>query len=439
MEPFKSEFNTVRTSLNNSRIFFYPVLQRILSLIVLILLANIEILAQETESSDELFIKAKKIAFDDKNYNQAIAITKQALKQSPDYADIRIFLGRLYTWSDKPDSARVEFKKVLEKNKGYEDLYLAYGSLEYWNNNSVEALKIVSEGIKYNEKSESLLLLGAKIFLDLRKFEEANITLRHLLKVNPNFTEARALVGTIGNIGSKNRIGFSYDYVYFDKQFDDPWQLGSIDYSRQTGIGSFTARVNFANRFKTDGTQFEVDFYPRISKTFYAYVNGGYSGDVGVFPEYRAAFSLYANLPSAFEAEAGFRMLRFNEQTWIYTGSIGKYYKNFWFNLRTFLIPSNNTISQSVAFSTRYYFGGANDFLSFVIGSGLSPDNQRNSLLFNNGNTFQIKSNSISLGFRKSIKATNILILRTSLENQEYLPDTKGNQLELGIGYIKQF
>ncbi len=415
------------------------ILRGLLCFIVLFFLITIKISAQETESSDELFTKARKLAFDDKNYTKAIALTKQALKQSPDYADIRIFLGRLYTWTDKPDSARIEFKKVLEKNQGYEDLYLAYGSLEYWNNNSEEAFKIVSEGLKYNEKSESLLLLGAKIFLDLRKFEEANITLRHLLKLNPNFTEARALAGSTGNIGSKNKIGFSYDYVYFDKQFDDPWHLGSIDYSRQTGIGSLTARVNFANRFKTNGTQFELDFYPRISETFYAYVSGGYSGNVGVFPEYRAGFSLYANLPSAFEAEAGFRMLSFSDQTWIYTGSIGKYYKSFWFNLRTFLTPSNNSISQSVAFSTRYYFGGANDYLSFGIGTGLSPDNPRNNLLYNNGNTYKLKSNNISLGYRKSIKTTNILFFKASLENQEYIQNTRGNQLELGIGYMKQF
>lgn len=438
MKRINFEFHPAKKS-PETGINYNSVLRIILCFITLVLLNTVRTSAQETQSSDELFIKARKVAFDEKNYPKAIAITKQALKQSPDYADIRIFLGRLYSWTDKPDSARIEFKKVLEKNQGYEDLYLAYGSLEYWNNNSEEALKIVFEGIRYNEKSESLLLLAAKIFKDLRKFEEANITLRFLLKLNPNFIEARALVGSIGNIGSKNRIGFSYDYVYFDKQFDDPWHLGSVDYSRQTGIGSLIARVNFANRFNTNGTQFELDFYPRISDTFYAYMSGGYSGDVGVFPEYRAGFSLYANLPSAFEAEAGFRMLSFSDQTWIYTASVGKYYKNFWFNLRTFLTPSNNSISQSLAFSTRYYFGGANDYLSFGIGTGLSPDNPRNNLLFNNGNTYKLKSNNISIGYRKSIKTTNILIFRASLENQEYLQNTKGNQAELGIGYMKLF
>ena len=395
--------------------------------------------AQDKLSSDELFVKARKLAFDDKNYVEAIALTKLALKQSPDYADIRIFLGRLYTWTDKIDSARVEFKQVLEKNQGYEDVYLAYGSLEYWNNDSEKALSLVSEGIIYNERSEDLLLLKAKILNNLRRYEEANKTINELLKLNPGLTEARALSSQTREFVSKNKIGVSYDYLYFDKQFDDPWHLGSIDYTRQTGIGSLTARVNIANRFKTNGTQFELDFYPRISDVFYAYVSAGYSGDVGVFPEYRTGFSLYANLPSAFEAEAGFRILSFGEKTWIYTASVGKYYKSFWFNLRSFLTPSNSSVSQSVALNVRYYFGGADDYLSFGTGTGLSPDNPRNNLLYNNGNAYKLKSNNVSIGYRKTIKTSNIISLKASLENQEYLKDTNGNQLELGIGFMKRF
>ena len=65
--------------------------------------------AQENLSSDEMFVKARKLAFDDKNYPAAIALTKKALLKSPDYTDIEIFLGRLYTFTDKVDSARVVF------------------------------------------------------------------------------------------------------------------------------------------------------------------------------------------------------------------------------------------------------------------------------------------------------------------------------------------
>ncbi len=367
-----------------------------------------------------------------------MVLTKQALAQSPDYADIRIFLGRLYTWTGKIDSARLAFQEVLIKNPGHEDASLAYGNLEYWNDNSEQALVLTSEGLKYHPASEGLLLLKTRTLDDLQRFKEANVTLNTLLKLNPKMSEARALAGKIGDMGSKNRIGLSYDYVSFDKQFDHPWHLTSLDLGRQTGLGPVSARVNFANRFQTNGTQFELDAYPRISKVFYAYISGGYS-ESGIFPKYRTGFSLYANLPAAFEAEAGFRMISFGTKTWIYTVSTGKYYKNFWFNLRTYLTPSNNSISQSLSFNTRYYFGGADDYLSMGIGTGLSPDNQRNNILYNSGSAYKLKSNSASLGYRKSINTTNIIFVKAALENQEYLQGTSGNQLELGAGFMKRF
>ena len=148
-----------------------------------------------------------------------------------------------------------------------------------------------------------------------------------ILRTDPKNTAARAISQRIRENSSKNKIGLSYDFVHFDEQFSDPWQLASFDYGRQTKFGSVSARINYANRFKSEGLQFEVDAYPKLSPMFYTYVSGGYSTD-GIFPNYRAGFSLYANLPASFEADAGFRLLRFDDNTWSYTLALGKYYKN---------------------------------------------------------------------------------------------------------------
>lgn len=395
-------------------------------------------LAQETRTAEELFLNARNLAFEDKNYPAAIALTKQALFKSPEYADIQIFLGRLYSWTKEPDSARVIFMDLLKKDPGNEDASLAFGSLEYWAHNSEKALIVVSEGLQYHEKSEGLLLLKTKVLVELQRYKDANSTLSLLLNINPNHSEARALSGKIGDFSFNNKIGLSYDYVYFDKQFNDPWHLISIDYGRQMGLGSVNARINFANRFAIRGTQFELDIYPRISKVLYAYMSAGYSKS-SIFPEFRTGFSLYANLPSAFEIEAGFRMLKFNEPTWIYTASVGKYFKNYWFNLKTFLTPFNNSVSQSLSLSSRYYFGAADDYLSLTLGTGLSPDNQRNNILYNSTSSYKLKSNNVSLGFHKSIKTSNVIFLNGSLENQEYLQNTRGNQYVISAGYMKRF
>lgn len=407
--------------------------------LLLLFLSFTATFAQTTLSSDDLFQEARKLAFDNKNYAGAIALSKQALSKKPDYVDIRIFLGRLYTWSNHTDSARIQLDDVLTKHPDNEDGAIAYASLEYWNNNPTKALHIVKQGLKFHPQSTDLLLLKAKILNDLKMFHEANIVVDTLLITNPKNTEARALASRIRDNRSKNKISLNYDFIYFDKQFSDPWHLASIDYSRQTSIGSITGRVNYANRFKTNGTQFEVDAYPHLSKTFYTYVSGGYSDNAGVFPNYRAGFSLYANLPASFEAEAGFRYISFSGPTWIYTASAGKYYKNYWFNFRTFLTPSNNSISQSFALNVRYYYSGADDYLSLGIGTGISPDDPRNNILLNNGNIYKLRSNNLSAGYRHSFKTFNVFFVNLSLVNQKYKIDTRGNQFDAGIGYIRRF
>ena len=395
--------------------------------------------AQSKLSSDELFQQARKAAFDQKDYPMAISLSKQALVKSPDYSDIHVFLGRIYTWTDKLDSARTQFNLVLSKHPDNEDASFAYGSLEYWNNNSPKALQYVQDGLKYHPQSKDLLLLKAKVLNDLKRFKEANSTLDTLIKQDPGNSAARALADRVKDNASTNKIGVTYDYIHFDKEFNDPWHLASLEYGRQTGLGSIIGYLNYANRFKTNGLQYEIDAYPHISKTFYAYVSGAYSDNVGIFPKYRSGVSLYANLPSSFEGEAGFRYLHFSGDTWIYTASVGKYYKSFWFNFRTYLTPSNSSISQSYSFHVRYYTGGADDYLALGIGTGISPDDPRNIILLNNGNNYKLHSNNISGAFYHTFKRFNIFFINASLDNQEYQFQTHGNQLDIGVGYLRRF
>lgn len=405
---------------------------------LLLLISFDSTFAQTTLSSDELFKQARIAAFNQKNYVLSINLSKQALVTSPDYADVQIFLGRVYTWNNKPDSARIIFNQVLDKNPAIEDVYIAYSSLEYWNNNSVKALQLVNSGIKYHPTSKDLLLLKSKILIDLHSYKLADSTLNVLIKADPNNSDARSLAESVKDASSLNKISLSYDYIHFDKEFNDPWHLVEVDYTRTTSLGSITGTLTYANRFNTNGLQYEIDAYPHISRMFYCYVSGAYSGNEGVFPKSRVGFSLYANLPKSFEGELGFRYLYFTGPTWIYTAAVGKYYKNFRFTFRTYLTPSFNSISQSYSLNTRYYTGGTYDYLSLTIGTGISPDDPRNIILFNNGNNYRLRSKNISAGYRRSFKLNNVYIT-ASLENQEYRFQTHGNQIDIGIGYTKRF
>lgn len=407
---------------------------------ILFITAEKAISQVDTTSSDGLLIAAKKAAFDEDNYPQAKTYLYKALSISPNYADLRVFLGRIYTWTRNYDSAKICFETVLKQTPGYEDACNAYADMTFWKDDYQKSLSVAEEGLSHNPKSESLLLKKARALNAMRRYIDADKAVQELVTLNKNNTEARALANRIRENAAKNKIGVSYDFVTFDKQFSDPWHLVSIDYGRNTGIGSITGRITYANRFKTNGYQYELEAYPRISNTFYSYVGLGYSDQIGVFPQWRGGFSLYANLPKSYEAELGVRYLKFTgSPTWVYTGYLGKYYKSWLFGARTYITPSNftSTVSSSYNISARYYYASADDMLGFNVGYGISPDDRFNAIQIN-GNT-KLISYKAGIIFKKKVARFNVFTIDGGWFNQEYLPKTIGNQYQISVAWLRRF
>lgn len=407
------------------------------ALVVTLIFCCLTSLAQDSTSSDGLFAMARTAAFGQKDYPAAIRLSKKALEMSPRYTDIRVFLGRVFAWDKQYDSARTAFEYILAYDPAHEDASAAYSDLEYWNDQYESALSVAEKGLQHHPGSEVLLLKKAKALRALRRYDEAAKSVARVLAIDRGNTEARAFWENLREELADNRVGISYDFTHFDKQFSDPWHMASLDYGRRTKAGTFAFRLNYGNRFTRNGLQYEADFYPRINKTFYAYLSFGYSSDVGVFPKYRGGFSLYANLPKSFEAEVGTRYLYFSDPTWIYTVYLGKYYRNFLFGARAYLTPSENNISQSYNASARYYYGGTEDFLHLNIGTGISPDDRPAAILLNSN--YKLKSNRVSLSWRKSFAGLNSFSLNAGWVNSEYLPKTRGNQYTIGAGYQRRF
>lgn len=402
----------------------------------LLMLLPLKIYSQQNLSADELFVKARTAAFDNKDYPTSIALAKQALEKSPDYTDISIFLGRIYTWNKDLESARSVFDALGKRDVKDEDYFIAYASLEYWNDQYSKAIEILDKGLSYHPQSQDLWLLKAKVYYADKQYTESEKAIKTILAINPKNTEANSLAVKINDLTSKNAVSITYNYSHFDKQFDDDWHIVGVSYKRVTPIGSVILRGNYANKFAQNGTQIELEAYPRLSKTFYLYVGGGYSNDVGLFPKYRTGVSLNANLPHSFEAEIGYRQLYFSNNIWMYTAAVGKYYKNFWFNLRTYITPDSKNISHSYTATVRYYTKSAQDYFAFQIGTGISPEENRNNLLENE--TYKLKTFKVGAEYNFSVKR-NLFSLGTMYYNQEYLPNTKGSQFDVTLGYTRKF
>ncbi len=244
------------------------------------------------------------------------------------------------------------------------------------------------------------------------------------------FVKAQDSASYIKKDSTLNSVGIKYDRTFFDKEKGKPWHLVSVEYGRKVKKTLLLARVNYANRFEKSATQVEADAYPILSKKLYAYINIGYSANNLLFPGFRSGLSLYFSLPAKFEVEAGARYLHFDAPIYIYTASIGKYYKKFWFNTSGFLSPQNSNISTSLFFKSRYYIND-NDFVMLLLGTGLSPDNTVDNTLFNT----YLKSNKVELSLRRALQKRTIIFLSASYNKQQLQNDSYINQYNASVGF----
>lgn len=390
-----------------------------------------------SQNADSLFKVARIAAFDNKDNAKAIQLSKQALLSSPRYADVEVFLARLYAWEKQYDSSRMHFENVLGYDWLNKEAYAGYTDLEIWNNHLNNAVEIANKGLSHYPSDEVLLMKKARILSDQKHYPEAALVASQVLTLNRKNTDAIALSSALRNYVAVNKISAAYDFIRFDKQFDQPWHLATIAYTRQSSFGPITANFNYANRFGKNGWQGEVDAYPNISKTFYGYLSFGYSPNEGVFPKYRAGASLYANLPKNFESEAGVRYLNFGTSTYIYTGYIGKYVHNWLFGARAFVTPASDGGSQTYIVNGRYFFGGADDFVGLSLGSGISPDDRVLNVQFGDKN--RLKSEQATLNFSHTLKGLNVITAKAAWFYQEYKAGSKGNQIDIGIGFQHKF
>lgn len=337
--------------------------------LLLIVGINTSVAQNEDLTVDRQYELARQAAFEEGNYEKAREYAYAALEKSPDYHGIRVFVARLYAWEGNYEKAREELHYVLERDPDNHNALSALLDVESWSGNYKEGLKWVNRALQSYPQDEAFLLSKAGLLQNLDKPKEAEQTYINILDLYPGSLKARQGLKSLNLKQMKYQATLSFRHDRFSRIFD-PWNFREVQLSRQTGIGSIIGRVQYANRFSTNGVQFNVDAYPSLVKGLYAYISAGYS-DASIYPDFRFGFSLYKSLPSAFELEGGIRYLNFSSsETAIYTLSLSKYRGNYLFTGRTYFVPSSAGNSHSFSLLTRRYFGDAQTYLGISGGFG---------------------------------------------------------------------
>lgn len=324
--------------------------------------------------SDELFHIARKEVFEG-NRSDGQEKLRYLIETSPNYADIKIFLARTYSWDGAYDDARILLKDVLQRDPLNVEALDAFIDLEIWSENYSEALQQIQSALQSYPGNTTFLYKRARALCSVGKPQEALGALDLLLQIDPTNEKALSLRNSIKGANAKYTIATSAGIDFFSRTFE-PAQYAAVQAGRKNKWGSAILRINHSHRFNKDGFQFETDLYPAIMKGVYAYLNYGFSRS-SLFPEHRLGADLYTSLPKSLEASAGMRYMYFDSDTKviIYTGSVGWYFKDFWISLRSFLTPDRESgTSVSGTLVIRRYFKNAENFLGVSMGMGFSPD-----------------------------------------------------------------
>lgn len=376
---------------------------------------------------DELFTIARQRAFSGQRA-EARVLLRRILERSPDYVDVRVLLGRTYAWDGSYDSARIELRKALKSNPSSLDAYEALIDNEVWSDHSETALGIADEALRMRPNSDGLFVKKAVALRNLGRDYEALTILARAEDINPSNSEISDLREQIRSKSMYYSVSLNYTGDRFSDIYD-PMHLGYLQLSRRTSIGSVFARVNYGNRFRKNGIQEEVDFYPRIKSGIYGYLNYGYSQS-DIFPRHRGGGELYGRLPSSMEGSLGFRYLYFGpgSSVTIYTGSLSLYLGNYYFSFRPYITPNGSSFSRSAGLLVRRYFSDADSYVYARGSIGYTPDERDVQLSTGVGGkeTYFLKSQNVGIGCQYSL-SSHYVFSATLDETHQELSFSPGN------------
>ena len=340
--------------------------------VALIFTGTNPVCAQEIDNVDVAFEQARQLAYEG-NYDEAEDLLMRSLEQSPDYHGIRVFLARMYSWTERYSEGLEQTGYVLDRVPHHRQALEVHITLQLWNDEPEEALQTVSTAIESHSSEDDFWVQKARAELALENYGEAHRALDQAEELNPSNADIPGLRTQVRTESLRYTITLAGNHDRFSEVFN-PATTSYFQVSRSTRLGSVIGRVNYRNRFGSYGFQPEIDWYPPIRDGIYAYLNAGVTTS-SLFPAYRLGAEPYFRLPAGFEVSAGIRFMSFNAgNVLIYTLSATKYYGNWMFTVRPFFTPGQDGVSNSYNFIARRYLSSADSYFDLSAGFGFSPE-----------------------------------------------------------------
>lgn len=242
-----------------------------------------------------------------------------------------------------------------------------------------ETLILLDSEIKKDPSNTTLLYKKASVYADQGQWTKALNVLDQISVRQPNNAAAnklRKIIETKQLAEPHNELGFDVDEAHAS-HLGANWNYTSVHYYRLTNAGKFGGHINYAQRYRTTGEQYQLEAYPKLSENVFATLTAAYANTTQIlYPNFQYMLEGYIDVTNGFEfslGQGGSKFLKFsNQKIFNYTGTIGKYIGNYFIWFRPHYYTPKSTEFYELGF--RKYFSDADNYISFIVGTGRLPD-----------------------------------------------------------------
>ncbi len=369
---------------------------------------------------DSLYFVAREMAFQGA-YDSARHLSNEVLEAYPDYTDFKILVASTYAWEQKYDTAQHLYAHILNKNSTYKPALLGVIDIHLWQTETDSAQQNIDKGFEFHPGDADFLERQQKLDSLLMQLQQDS------LQGRPEV--ARGII-------YKNEVGATYLFDFFKEPYIARRHILSLEYIRHASPGTVIGRLNTGDnvlngeRYMQDPSyQAEIDFYPILSPKSYLYLNYGISTG-NFFPSHRAGGEYYRGLNQGFTISGGFRYMRWEEDILFLTGSVSKYFEDYWVSFRPFVAIAGKDFANAYLLEGRRYFNSYRTYLFLLLMYGDSPD-QPSFLIEEFGN---FKSTRVSSGFNYRV---NRWLLKFALgyQYEEFSNNAYRNRYDIRVGF----
>lgn len=359
-----------------------------------------------------------------KKYDESIAQLIKLEGNYPNSTLVKFKLAQVYFWSSKYEAAFQSVKSLDQNNEDEEVLKLKI-LIQQNRKVSDEVVALCNIGIEKLSDKNFYYQQQVLAYINNNELENASNVLSKIQITDTNEEVVKYLRNEIAN-KKKNFVMLGYLQTNTLNEEFPIWYLTSLEYGHKFEKHTLVGRVNYSFLASIDAVQFEMDWYPKISKNNYLYTNVAISNSE-LFPNYKIASELFHE-KDRISASVGGKSLFFDEQNInMITAHFGYLIQSYKIAYRGYFIKQDNSDSyfaHLLSFQRKLDEKDSYIQLEFIYGS--APY-----FYFTTDNFTTVVDYRIGLLARFKLNSSLILQPNFQYQIEEYAPNNFRNRLNL--------